>query len=134
MAKHDRIVETHNRRGNAAKKTTTERMVSIAVDGPSSGIICHLVARSAEELRHKKAQKGSHDQLILGQLAAAKANITLRIVKMKTLKLWTVSPKERERSSVTGNNHKTSDIEKDPKRQRQPRTIGHLRMTTRCNL
>ncbi len=29
---------------------------------------------------------------VLGQLAAAKANITLRIVKMKTLKLWTVSP------------------------------------------
>lgn len=25
----------------------------------------YLVARSAEELRHKKAQKGSHDQLIL---------------------------------------------------------------------
>ena len=29
---------------------------------------------------------------VLGQLAAAKANITLRIVKMKALKLWTVSP------------------------------------------
>lgn len=113
-AQHDRIAESHNRRGSAAKDTTTDRIVSMAVEGPSSGIICHLVASSVELLRPRKAQKGSQDQLLLGHKAEAMDRIIVRIDSMNTLKQWMVSPKESSRSSVIGNNHKACETANDP--------------------
>lgn len=86
----------------------------MAVDGPSSGIICHLVANSVELLKPRKAQKGSQDQLLLGHKAEAMERIKLRMDSMKTLKQWMVSPKESSRSSVIGNNHKACETANDP--------------------
>ena len=83
----------------ADTKHAADRMVSMAVEGPSSGIMCHLaqveicsapvglqanidlmhlVASRVEELKARKAQKGSQDQLLLARTSTELTNCGIK--------------------------------------------------------